>query len=136
VTAENGGGGQVVMKASKSPALAAAFLRWLNSDPASLKVFTESGGFPSTVAELSAPEFLNKESEYFGGQKINEVLSAAAKEVAPGWSYLPYQVYADSIFGDTVGKSYVKKGDLNQGLAAWQEALVTYGKQQGFKVNS
>jgi len=136
VTAENGGGGQVVLKQSKSPALAAAFLRWLNTDPASLKVFTDSGGFPSTVAELSAPEFLNKESKYFGGQKINEVLSAAAKEVAPGWTYLPYQVYADSIFGDTVGKSYVKKGDLNEGLAAWQEALVTYGKQQGFKVNS
>lgn len=135
VTAENGGGGQVVMKQSKSPALAAAFLRWLNSDPASLKVFTESGGFPSTNAELQAPEFVNATPEYFGGQKINEVLTAAAKEVAPGWSYLPYQVYANSIFNDTVGQSYAKKTDLNTGLTAWQEALVTYGKAQGFKVN-
>ena len=135
VTAENGGGAQAVLKQSKSPALATAFLRWLNTDPASLKVFTESGGFPSTVAELQAPEFLSLESKYFGGQKINEVLSAAAKEVAPGWSYLPYQVYADSIFGDTVGKSYIDHSDLNKGLLAWQDALVTYGKAQGFKVN-
>jgi len=136
VTAENGGGGQSVLKQSKNPALAAAFLRWLNSDPASLKIFAESGGFPSTTAELAAPEFVNLEPKYFGGQKINEVLTAAAKEVAPGWSYLPYQVYANSIFGDTVGQSYVKGTDLNEGLASWQDALVTYGKQQGFKVNS
>ena len=25
----------------------------------------------------------------------------------PGWSYLPFQVYANSIFNDTVGKAYV-----------------------------
>jgi multiple sugar transport system substrate-binding protein len=135
VTAENGGGGQSVMKQSKSPALAAAFLRWLNSDPASLKIFAESGGFPSTTAQLADPAFVGLESKYFGGQKINEVLTAAAKEVAPGWSYLPYQVYANSIFGDTVGQSYANSSDLNAGLTSWQDALVTYGKQQGFKVN-
>jgi multiple sugar transport system substrate-binding protein len=136
VTAENGGGAQAVLKQTKSPALAAAFLRWLNSDPASLKVFTESGGFPSTVAELKDPAFVGAEDKYFGGQKINEVLTAAATEVAPGWSYLPFQVYANSIFNDNVGQSYEKKEDLNKGLAAWQAALVTYGNAQGFKVNS
>ena len=136
VTAENGGGAQAVLKQTKSPALAAAFLRWLNSDPASLKVFTESGGFPSTVAELKDPAFVGAESKYFGGQKINEVLTAAAGQVAPNWSYLPFQVYANSIFNDNVGQSYEKKTDLNTGLASWQTALVTYGNAQGFKVNS
>jgi multiple sugar transport system substrate-binding protein len=136
VTAENGGGGQAVLKQSKNPALAAAFLRWLNSDPASLKIFAESGGFPSTTAELADPAFVGLESKYFGGQKINEVLTAAAGQVVPGWSYLPYQVYANSIFGDTVGKSYVDGSDLNKGLTSWQEALVSYGKQQGFTVSS
>jgi multiple sugar transport system substrate-binding protein len=134
VTAENGGGGQSVLRQSKSPALAAAFVRWLNSDPASLKIFTDSGGFPSTVAELQAPAFLDHESKYFGGQKINQVLTAAAGKVAPGWSYLPFEVYANSIFGDTVGQSYVRKSDLSAGLASWQQRLVSYGKQQGFDV--
>ena len=136
VSAENGGGGQAVMKQSKDPVLAAAFLRWLNSDPASLKIFAESGGFPSTTAQLSDPAFVGKESAYFGGQKINEVLTQASKEVVPGWSYLPFQVYANSIFGDTVGQSYAKSADLNTGLAAWQEALLTYGKKQGFTVSN
>ncbi|GAA1751906.1 ABC transporter substrate-binding protein [Agromyces humatus] len=135
VTAENGGGGQSVTKQSENPALAAAFLRWLNSDPASIEVFLESGGFPSTTADLEDPEFLAIESEYFGGQKINEVLTQASKDVSEGWSYLPYQVYANSIFGDTVGQSYANKSDLNDGLAEWQNQLVDYGNEQGFSVN-
>lgn len=135
VTAENGGGGQSVTTQSENPALAAAFLRWLNSDPASIEVFLESGGFPSTTAELEDPEFVDLESEYFGGQKINEVLTQASKDVSEGWSYLPYQVYANSIFGDTVGQSYANKVDLNEGLADWQEQLVTYGNEQGFSVS-
>lgn len=133
--AENGGGGQAVTKQSKNPALAAAFLKWLNNDPESLKIFAESGGFPSTTAQLSDAAFLGQASDYFGGQKINEVLTDGAKNVVNGWSYLPFQVYANSIFGDTVGQAYKTKGDLNEGLASWQKQLVDYGNAQGFSVN-
>lgn len=135
VTAENGGGGQAVTKQSKNPALAAGFLKWLNNDEESLKIFAESGGFPSTTAQLSDPAFVDQESEYFGGQKINQVLTQASSEVREGWSYLPFQVYANSIYGDTVGQAYATQGDLNEGLAAWQEQLVQYGNDQGFAVN-
>ncbi|WP_350347617.1 sugar ABC transporter substrate-binding protein [Agromyces sp. G08B096] len=135
VTAENGGGGQSVTKQSKNPALAAAFLRWLNNDPASIDVFLESGGFPATTNELEDPEFVGAASEYFGGQKINEVLTQASKDVSTGWSYLPYQVYANSIFGDTVGQAYANGTDLNAGLAEWQSQLVEYGQKQGFTVS-
>lgn len=133
--AENGGGGQSVTKQSANPALAAGFLKWLNNSPESLQIFLDSGGFPSTNAELTSADFLGYESEYFGGQKINEVLSAAAADVVPDWQYLPYQVYANSIFGDTVGQAYGSKSDINAGLTSWQEALVSYGNQQGFSVN-
>ncbi|CAH0186172.1 Lactose-binding protein [Microbacterium sp. Bi128] len=135
VTAENGGGGQAVTKQSKNPALAAGFLKWLNNDEESLKIFAASGGFPSTTAQLSDPAFVEKASDYFGGQKINEVLTQASSEVRKGWSYLPFQVYANSIYGDTVGQAYATKGDLNAGLTAWQDQLVQYGNDQGFTVN-
>ncbi|MFC5788867.1 ABC transporter substrate-binding protein [Agromyces tardus] len=135
VAAENGGGGQSVVKQSKNPALAAAFLRWLNSDPESIDIFLESGGFPSTTADLEDPDFVGLDYDYFGGQKINEVLTQASKDVASGWSYLPYQVYANSIFGDTVGQSYANKVDLDEGLADWQDQLVEYGNSQGFTVD-
>lgn len=134
-TAENGGSAQSVLKQSKDPALAAAFLRWLNSSEESVDVFLGSGGFPSTTADLTSEEFLSVAPEYFGGQKINEVLVAASENVVPGFEYLPYQVYANSVFPDTVGTAYTELSDLNAGLTAWQETLVTYGESQGFKVN-
>ena len=133
--AENGGSSQAVIKQSKNQALAAGFVRWLNHDPESISIFTKAGGgFPSTTADLTSTEFLATAPDYFGGQKINEVLTDGAKNVVSGFNLLPYQVYANSIFGDTVGKSYVSNSDLNPGLVAWQQQLVDYGNQQGFKV--
>jgi multiple sugar transport system substrate-binding protein len=133
-TAENGGSTQSVLKQSANPALAAAFVKWLNHD-GGVKPFLASGGFPSTVKDLKDPAFVDKKSAYFGGQQINQVLTESAGNVVKDWSYLPFQLYANSIFGDTVGKAYQAKTDLNPGLKAWQDALVAYGNQQGFQVN-
>jgi multiple sugar transport system substrate-binding protein len=133
-TAENGGGTQSVLEQSDNPALAAAFVRWLNHD-GGVKPFLESGGFPSTTADLEDPSFVDLESDYFGGQQVNQVLTAAADSVVEGWTYLPFQLYANTIFGDTVGKSYLNGSDINGGLESWQDALVDYGDKQGFQVN-
>ena len=53
----------------------------------------------------------------------------------PGWQYLPYQVYANSVFNDSVGSAYTAKSGLQAGLEKWQDDLVTYGNDQGFTVN-
>jgi multiple sugar transport system substrate-binding protein len=135
ITAENGGGGQSVLKQSANPALAAGFVRWLNNGNG-VKPFLESGGFPATKADLASPAFKDEASAYFGGQQINQTLTAAAGQVVPGWSYLPYQLYANSVFGDTVGKSYAEAEPLDTGLADWQKALADYGNQQGFTVTT
>ncbi len=135
VTAENGGSAQSVIKQTKNPALAAAFLKWLNNSDSSIDVFLGEGGFPSTTAQLNDDEFLSAAPEYFGGQEINKVLVDASENVAEGWQYLPFQVYANSVFADTVGQSYVAKSDITPGLDAWQQNLVEYGDSQGFTVN-
>jgi multiple sugar transport system substrate-binding protein len=135
VTAEHGGSTQSVLKQSDNPNLAAAFVRWLNNDQASIDIFLESGGFPATTADLESSEFRDFSSPYFGGQKINEVLTTAATQVSSGWEYLPYQLYAETTFSDTAGQAYVNNTDLDAGLRAWQDALVDYGNQQGFSVN-
>jgi len=134
VTAENGGSAMSVMEASENKALAYDFLEFASSgDGVALRL--EGGGFPATVADLESDEYVAQESEYFGGQKINEVLSQAAADVAEGWQYLPFQVYANSVFNDTVGQAYVSGTTLTEGLADWQEQLVTYGNDQGFTVD-
>lgn len=136
VNSENGGSGAVVLADAPNPALGAAFLRWLNGDQASVEVFLASGGFPATVENLQDPAFVELESEYFGGQTINEVLIEGIDPVLPGWQYLPWQSYANSIGGETVGQSYVRGTSLDEGLAAWQDANVAYGEGQGFTVVS
>ena len=134
-TSENGGSAESVIKQSKNPALAAAFLKWMNSSDDGVKTFLDAGGFPSTTAQLNADDFLSQAPDYYGGQKVNQVLVDASKNVGQGWTYLPFQVYANSVFPDTVGKAYTGHSDLNAGLQAWQEKLVAYGNQQGFTVN-
>ncbi|MFJ6418450.1 ABC transporter substrate-binding protein [Paeniglutamicibacter sp. NPDC091659] len=134
-SAENGGGGDAVLKQSKNKAAAYGFLQFSNG-PEGSKIHAANGGFPSTTADLQDPAFLGAESKYFGGQKINEVLVQASKDVVPGWSYLPFQTYANSIFSDTVGQAYGSNSDLNAGLVAWQDASVKYGNQQGFTVSA
>ncbi len=97
---------------------------------------------PGSTAARSPPpqrtsqseKFQNTEFKYFGGQKANQIFAESAEERPAGWSYLPFQVYANSIFNDTVGQAYVSGTKLEDGLKAWQEASVKYGTEQGFTV--
>lgn len=134
-SAENGGSSLAVTEASKDKALAYAFVKYADKD-AGVQARIKGGAFPATTADLNSNAFLNTEFPYFGGQKANEVFAESAKNVAPGWSYLPYQVYANSIFNDTVGKAYVSSTSLPDALAGWQDASVKYGKDQGFSVGN
>src|SRR5690606_6759157 len=111
------------------------FLKFMTTGKGQEIELEQVGGIPSTIENLNDPQWSDREWEYFGGQQVNQVLADSANNVVPGWQYLPYQVYANSIFGDTVGQAYAEKSDLNAGLIAWQDALVRYGDEQGFTVN-
>lgn len=130
-SSENGGSAMSIMEAAPNKELAYDFLTYLSNGDGT-KIRIDAGGFPATTADLESDEFLNKESEYFGGQKINEVLAQSAADVVEGWQYLPFQVYANSIFNDTVGQAYVGSTTLTEGLADWQTQSIAYGNEQGF----
>jgi len=134
-TAENGGSGDSVMAASTNKLVAAGFVKYMNAQEGT-QISMDAGGFPSTTADLSSSKFLDAAPDYFGGQEINKVLAQASKDVVKGWSYLPFQVYSNSIFGDTVGQAYADKANLNEGLKAWQKSTASYGSEQGFTVTS
>lgn len=133
VSAENGGSSLAIPTASQNKALAYAFVEYATTGEGATKRASE-GAFPATTADLESATFIDKAFAYFGGQKVNEVLAEAARNVSTGWSYLPFQVYANSIFNDTVGKAYVSTTPLSEGLAAWQEASKKYGGEQGFTI--
>lgn len=133
VTAENGGSGLSIPEASENADLAYAFMEYATAGEG-VQIRLDGGAFPATVADLESPEFLAREWDYFGGQAINEVLSESAAQVDPDWQYLPFQVYANSVFNDSLGASYTGDQSISDGLAAWQDALIDYGTQQGFTV--
>ncbi|MFC8899951.1 ABC transporter substrate-binding protein [Streptomyces cinereoruber] len=133
-SAENGGSSLAVPKAAKNKELAYAFTEFATTGAgASSRV--AAGAFPATRADLESKAFLDTKFPYFGGQQANRIFAESARNVGEDWSYLPFQVYANSIFNDTVGKAYVSPTKLSEGLKAWQEAGVKYGNDQGFSVN-
>jgi multiple sugar transport system substrate-binding protein len=134
-TSENGGSSDAVMAASKNQAAAAAFVQWISTGQGA-ELSASTGDFPASTAILNSSSWENQPQPYFGGQAINQVLSKASDNVLSGWSYLPFQVYANSIFPNTVGQAYTGKSTLSAGLQAWQQQSASYGSQQGFSVTS
>ena len=96
----------------------------------------EDGAFPATTAELQLPGVPGHRVPVLRRPEGQRDLRRVRQPTSPtGWSYLPFQVYANSIFNDTVGKAYVSDTTLADGLKAWQDASVKYGNEQGFTVN-
>jgi multiple sugar transport system substrate-binding protein len=135
VSSENGGSSDAILSSSKNQLAAAGFLQFMDAGEGT-QLSAASGDFPASATILSSPSFLDVKPAYFGGQAINRVLAQASGEVLPGWSYLPFQVYANSIFPDTVGQAYTGKLSLSGGLQAWQQQSASYGSQQGFSITS
>ncbi|MBZ6202567.1 sugar ABC transporter substrate-binding protein [Streptomyces olivaceus] len=132
-SAENGGSALALPELGKNEALAYAFVEYASAGDG-VATRLENGAFPATTADLQSSAFQDTAFDYFGGQKANKIFAESAANVADDWSYLPYQVYANSIFNDTVGKAYVSGTTLAEGLKSWQQASVDYGNKQGFTV--
>ena len=134
-TAENGGSSDALLASGKNQLAAAGFLQFMNAG-AGAQISAADGDFPASSTILASSSFRDVTPAYFGGQAINQVLASAANSVLPGWNYLPFQVYANSIFPDTVGQAYTGKTSLDAGLQAWQQQSASYGTQEGFSVVS
>jgi len=132
-SAENGGSSLGVLDKSANKPLAYAFVKYASVEEGK-DIRIKGGAFPSTTADLTSQTFLDTPFPYFGGQKANEIFAKSAQNVVTGWSYLPFQVYANSIFNDTVGKAYISSTTLADGLKAWQDQSAKYGSEQGFTV--
>ncbi|MGW1183937.1 ABC transporter substrate-binding protein [Streptomyces drozdowiczii] len=132
-SAENGGSALALPELGGHEALAYAFIEYANAGKG-VDTRVKGGAFPATTAQLESASFQNTAFPYFGGQQANKIFAQSAAAVPDDWSYLPYQVYANSIFNDTAGKAYVSGTTLAEGLKAWQDASVKYGDEQGFTV--
>ncbi|MEV7252860.1 ABC transporter substrate-binding protein [Streptomyces cyaneofuscatus] len=133
-TSINGGGSLAMTEQSSKKLAAAAFLRYVSLEEGA-DITQASGSFPARAKVLESLKFLGTKDEYFGGQEINRIFADSLAEVGGGWQYLPYDVYAITIFNDQVGKAYTGEKTLEEGLKDWEKQLIKYGKDQGFTVN-
>lgn len=131
---ENGGSAYAVVSNTKKKEAAYKFVKWCSNGDGAHYNWAEIGNFPSTNKILESDEFLSKTSDYFGGQKINEVLQKAADTVVSGYQNLPFEVQARKTYSDSAGKAFTGQGTLTDGVAEWQSSLIEYAKQQGFEV--
>lgn len=131
-----GGSADVVMKGSRNPIVAAQFVKFLNHDTSSAAMLASEPQFlfTSNVAVQESRGFKDRESPFYGGQKVNAVFAGIAPSVNPHWQWLPYNDYASASFKETLGKAITDKTDLLTGLAAWEADIKQYGKKQGFTV--
>ncbi|MEW1615723.1 MULTISPECIES: sugar ABC transporter substrate-binding protein [unclassified Streptomyces] len=133
-TSITGGGSLALMEQSDKKLAAAAFLRYVSVEEGA-DITQASGSFPARAKVLESLEFLATKDKYFGGQEVNRIFANSLNEVGGGWQYLPYDVYAVTIFNDQVGKAYTGEKTLEAALKDWEKQLVKYGKDQGFTVN-
>jgi multiple sugar transport system substrate-binding protein len=131
-----GGSTDAVLKLSKNPIAASQLALFINTNKESaLKLANELFLFPAMNEILTDPSFLNQESKFYGGQKVNEKFSQISETVSPDFQWLPFMDYVYTNFNETLGKAFADKTDAVAGLQAWQDASAKYAKDQGFTVS-
>ena len=144
VSSEYGGSSLALMSSSKNADAAYKFMEFASTNSDAIMSRVNQGGFPADLKTMSNDEFLNQTTmvnsdgdtvDYFGGEKFNAEFAEAAKHVTSKFEFLPYDVYARSVFTDTVGAAYMGQTTMKEGVKAWQDKLVEQGKSQGFTVN-
>ena len=144
VSSEYGGSSLALMSSSKNADAAYKFMEFASTNSDAIMSRVDQGGFPADLKTMSNDKFLSQTTmvnsdgdtvDYFGGEKFNAEFAEAAKRVTSKFDFLPYDVYAQSVFTDTVGAAYTGQTTMKEGVKAWQDKLVEQGKSQGFTVN-
>ena len=140
VSAEDGGSALAVTSQSKNQAAAYKLVEYMTHGEGA-QTMADTGTFPSLKKILRSdsftdptPESNKKTNDYFGGQNVNEVLSAAAQRPTEKFQYLPYNPYAQTAYGDEVSKAYSGDITLEKALENYANKLAEQGKQQGYNV--
>jgi multiple sugar transport system substrate-binding protein len=130
-----GGSTDAVTTQSQHPKEAAEFAMWLNHDKGSATMFAQKQFlFPVLQSVLADPAF-DTPSDFYGGQKVNEVFIAASKEVDTSFQWSPFQDYVYSQYTNQIGNAVNGKISFEQAINNLQGNVVSYAKEQGFTVS-
>jgi multiple sugar transport system substrate-binding protein len=130
-----GGSSDAVLAGTKNPIAAYEFAKFINNDEESaMKLATEQFLFPPQVSVLEDPAFVDQESAFYGGQKVNSLFADISKTVDTDFEWLPFMDYVYSTYEETMGTVIADKGDISAALDTWQDQLVKYATDLGLTV--
>lgn len=131
-----GGSTTAVLKGTEHEIAAAALAEFLNSDPeVSMDLATKRSLFPAALSTLENPEFLEIESEFYGGQKVNQLFSEISQTVTQGFEFPPFRDQDVTVWIETVGAAMANGEELAPALDEWDRQITEYATEQGFTVN-
>lgn len=90
--------------------------------------------FPLWKPILDSDYFKNKEYEFFGGQQINKDVFLAAATGYKGFQFSPFQNLVYDKLTDAINSTNKGQAQPAAALDTYQQAVVSYAKQQGFTV--
>lgn len=90
--------------------------------------------FPLWKPILESDYFKNKQYAFFGGQQINKDVFLPAATDYKGFQFSPFQNFAYDKLTDAINSTNKGKATPAQALSTYQNNLVTYAQQQGYKV--
>lgn len=130
-----GGSSDAVLASSDNPIAAYELAKFINHDEESaMKLATEQFLFPPQLSVLESDEFAGQESEFYGGQQVNQLFAEISETVDTDFDWLPFMEFVYSSYEETIGTVIANKGDIAAALDDWQEQLVGYAEDQGFTV--
>ncbi|MGW8481787.1 ABC transporter substrate-binding protein [Microbacterium sp. NPDC055903] len=131
---DSGGAAVVVLKNTVNAEAAATFASWLNgSDDTQETLITVGGLFPSTENGLASPALL-QESDFFGGQVVNEVFIEAAGETPATWVEGPNYGTIQTAITDEFAKVVNGQGTFLEALDTAQAAAIADLTSRGLNV--
>ncbi|MEU0301302.1 extracellular solute-binding protein [Streptomyces sp. NPDC006175] len=135
VTGSWGGSSTAVTNDSKDKKAAAAFAKWLNTDPTALAALVKEGGIYPAATAAQTGGALAKAPDYFSNQPdfYTEAATIAQGTAPAAWG--PNVNVAYSAFKDNFAAAAKNKSDFGAALSAMQDATVTDLKKQGFGVS-
>jgi multiple sugar transport system substrate-binding protein len=131
-----GGSSTAVLKGSKHPKQATEFAVWLNSDPGSIDLLVKGGyGWPAANDAFKGTT-LNQASQFFGGQRYNDVFAAADKTIDKDWKWIPTVDATYQHLNDGFQNAVAGKGTFVDAVKNAQTQTVADMKAKGLKVTS
>jgi multiple sugar transport system substrate-binding protein len=130
-----GGSSDAVLASSENPIAAYELAKFINHDEESaLMLATEQFLYPPQNSVLENPDFIDQESEFYGGQQVNKLFAEISETVDTDFQWLPFMEFVYSSYEETMGTVIADKGDIAAALDEWQDQLVGYAEDQGFTV--